>query len=197
MISLSDSAEVIVIGAGPAGLAAGMALGPKAVVIETGPSANSRRRYDLVESTAGVGGAGLFSDGKFSYRPSASALWKLDEVLLGRAMEWLERTLGQFDIPYSEGLWINEDAKSLADFSKKSYPSYYADPDQRRLLVNWMAESTADLRPGTEAIGVQPTSDGWKVVLADGSVRPDRSWFRLGSMTIGRSVIDTTRPSGS
>jgi hypothetical protein len=82
--------DAVVVGAGPAGLsaAAELAMAGSCLAIEQGPPVRRRRRDAPVELLEGVGGAGLFSDGKHSFFPSATALWTLpDEGALGRAFE--------------------------------------------------------------------------------------------------------------
>lgn len=62
--------DVAVIGAGPAGLATIQALnnsGKKIALIDSGASIRNRNRLLHEEMTHGHGGAGLFSDGKFSF----------------------------------------------------------------------------------------------------------------------------------
>src|SRR5262245_10794011 len=74
------SYDVVIVGAGPAGLAAADALSRRTenyLLVEAGAAIGERDRYAPRSVTAGVGGAGLFSDGKFSFFPAASALWRL------------------------------------------------------------------------------------------------------------------------
>ncbi len=97
--------RVAIIGAGPAGLAASKALtqlDEDVVVIDAGARLEMRDHRDQARLTSGYGGAGLYSDGKFSFYPSATALWKLGErESLKRSFEWLQSLLGTLstDIP--------------------------------------------------------------------------------------------------
>ena len=65
--------NVVIVGAGPAGLFAAHELskqgGFKVFVIDKGKSVLSRTRSEVM---CGVGGAGLFSDGKLNFTPSLS-----------------------------------------------------------------------------------------------------------------------------
>ncbi|MBR9678942.1 MAG: FAD-binding protein [Nanoarchaeota archaeon] len=65
--------KVVIVGAGPAGLFAAYELSKhddlKVFVIDKGKSVLSRKRSDVM---CGVGGAGLFSDGKLNFTPSLS-----------------------------------------------------------------------------------------------------------------------------
>jgi uncharacterized FAD-dependent dehydrogenase len=61
---------------------------------ERGPTDWARDREDPTDIAAGVGGAGLFSDGKFSFYPSATDLWKLrPESDLREAYSWVQALL--------------------------------------------------------------------------------------------------------
>ncbi len=72
--------DVIVIGGGVSGLSAAFALKQKnqrVLVVERGRHIYERQRENAFDVSNGIGGAGLFSDGKLSMYPSASKLWKL------------------------------------------------------------------------------------------------------------------------
>ena len=72
--------DVTILGTGPAGLAAAHRLrntNLKLLVLDAGKAVDKRDRYSPYDATTGDGGAGLFSDGKFSFFPSATALWTL------------------------------------------------------------------------------------------------------------------------
>ena len=74
--------DVIIIGAGPAGLAAGLLLEKEKVqyvILEKGKDLLRRNVRNPEDVASGIGGSGLFSDGKLSFPPSASEMWgKLD-----------------------------------------------------------------------------------------------------------------------
>ena len=72
------SCDVIVVGAGPSGLSAGYILEQNNVnyrILEKGKLPQYRKRDDSRDIMSGVGGGGLFSDGKISFPPSGSWLW--------------------------------------------------------------------------------------------------------------------------
>ena len=72
--------DVIIIGGGVSGLSAAFALKQKkqrVLVVERGKHIYERQREIVFDVSNGIGGAGLFSDGKLSMYPSASKLWKL------------------------------------------------------------------------------------------------------------------------
>jgi hypothetical protein len=91
---------LVVVGCGPAGLAAAWSLWEHApgldwLALEAGGALRERRRGDPGDVTAGVGGAGLYSDGKFSFYPAAGELWRLpDGGRLLRSYAWVRSLLG-------------------------------------------------------------------------------------------------------
>jgi len=92
--------DVLIIGAGPSGLAAGSGcakIGLSYVILDAGKSLESRERATPKDIVTGIGGAGLFSDGKFSFFPSASALWQLDDkAALREAYRWYQSVLSPY-----------------------------------------------------------------------------------------------------
>src|SRR5262245_31573660 len=94
--------DAVVVGAGPAGLSAAAELaaaGAACLIVDGGPPAHARRRDSPDDLLAGVGGAGLFSDGKHSFFPSASRLWTLpDPAVLARAFDATAALLARYGI---------------------------------------------------------------------------------------------------
>lgn len=137
-------AELVVLGAGPAGLSAGLAAlerGIDCVVFERGGTASSRDRHRAEDLVSGVGGAGLYSDGKFSFAPSATRLWELrPAVALREAYGWVANQLDEHGISapaFPDGVDLEHNA---ADGSLKPYPSQYMPLEDRMLLVGSLAE---------------------------------------------------------
>jgi predicted NAD/FAD-dependent oxidoreductase len=90
---MSNSYDVVILGMGPAGLAAASTLrasGLKLAMVDAGKSVGKRDRYDANNATQGDGGAGLFSDGKFSFFSSATGLWSLPRHLDLRTAYYLD-----------------------------------------------------------------------------------------------------------
>jgi uncharacterized FAD-dependent dehydrogenase len=97
--------DVIIIGAGASGLMSAYQLAKKekkVLVIEQGKNLFDRRQNTPVDVANGIGGAGFFSDGKFSFFPSASNLWNLDLNLLKSSYEQFKYFLNQFNIEVPE-----------------------------------------------------------------------------------------------
>ncbi|MDB6007497.1 MAG: putative fad dependent oxidoreductase protein, partial [Prosthecobacter sp.] len=136
--------DVLIIGAGPAGLAAGSMLKKEGLivqVIDNGESIDERQHHDHDILGEGVGGSGLYSDGKFSFYPSASKLWKLeDKESLKTAYTWL-RLLAQkygLDMPdfphHEEAVLCPSDCNTGGPISK-TYKSIYGTLEMRLRLI--------------------------------------------------------------
>ncbi|KAK2028280.1 FAD/NAD(P)-binding domain-containing protein [Colletotrichum zoysiae] len=139
--------HVIIIGMGPAGLAAAARLkgtGIQFTILDSGKAVQQRDRYLPEDATRGHGGAGLFSDGKFSFFPSASELWSLPrDSDLREAYGWTCDVLNQAGLetpPFPS----NPNAYSVAGMVEsehwklKDYPSDYLSLDARLKLVHDM-----------------------------------------------------------
>jgi uncharacterized protein len=142
--TVGEMVELVVLGAGPAGLSAGLAAlerGVDCVVLERGTTASSRDRARAEDLVSGVGGAGLYSDGKFSFAPSATALWVLKPMgALREAYRWVADQLGEHGISapaFPEGADQRHDA---VGGPLKPYPSQYMPLEDRMRLVGSLAE---------------------------------------------------------
>jgi uncharacterized protein len=144
--------DVIIIGAGPAGLAAANACydrGINAILFDCGNDSTERDRHIPADIGQGVGGAGLFSDGKFSFYPSATQLWDLQPAAhLKLAYTWVSGVLQKFGIDAPElPTGTNSSPRIPSEhFETKTYTSAKMDLDRRSDLVSTLA-STANLRP--------------------------------------------------
>jgi uncharacterized FAD-dependent dehydrogenase len=139
--------DAIVIGAGPAGLSAAAELaGGSCLLVEAGPEARARDRASPIDLLAGVGGAGLFSDGKHSFFPSASALWQLPRA--ADAFEATARWLRGYGV--EAGAFPSEPAPLVAPggWRAKSYPSIYVPLEARFRMIDelWRSEHLAGAR---------------------------------------------------
>src|SRR5213080_4023389 len=87
--------SLLVVGGGPACLARQHDF----LLVEVGARVGQRDHADQRRLGTGVGGSGLYSDGKFSFFPSASALWRLpDRAALRTSWAWLSGLLGRFGL---------------------------------------------------------------------------------------------------
>jgi hypothetical protein len=146
--NVGEVAELVVLGAGPAGLSAGSAAlerGVDCVVLERGGLASSRDRGRPEDLVSGVGGAGLYSDGKFSFAPSATALWDLEpKAALREAYEWAASQLGERGISPPRFPENGGKATSGANGALKPYPSQYLSLEERMRLVDSLAEGLGE-----------------------------------------------------
>lgn len=136
--------DAVVIGAGPAGLAAGMVLkdnGMQYLILEKGKDLIERDVRTPGDISSGVGGCGLFSDGKLSFAPSASNLWtKLRKQELEKSYEDLWKVMNQFGINLL--LWEDEWTvlSKKGESSLKKYHSIVMNNFVRIRLLNFFYE---------------------------------------------------------
>lgn len=145
--------DVAIIGMGPCGLAAAASFkdsGLRLAIIDAGKPSHERDRHNASDATAGHGGAGLFSDGKFSFFPSATQLWTLPHMNdLKRAYTWTSGTLNTagLDTPpfpehpdqYSGNLCSKSGFED--HWVLKNYPSDYLSlPARLRLIEDLVSE---------------------------------------------------------
>jgi uncharacterized FAD-dependent dehydrogenase len=171
---MENKYDIQIVGMGPAGLAAANRLrgtGLKFAMVDAGKAVYDRDRYSPDDSTRGDGGAGLFSDGKFSFFPSASELWSLPRTSdLRAAYDWTCSVLGSAGLdtpPFPE----DPRAYSFADpgteeWMLKTYPSDYLSLDTRLKLVEDMVASVAGdvfRESNTKDIRYDPSADDFTV----------------------------------
>jgi len=190
--------DVAVLGAGPAGLAAATAardLGANVVVLEQGKALRDRSQDNRDDIVSGVGGAGLYSDGKFSFFPSATAVWRLEpRPLLVAGYEWLGQTLAPAGLPVPAlPVGTITVAPAAAGTVRKRYPSFYLPIGERNAITRRLANDIGDcIRTSMTMTGFGQSSLGhaWlrtangiitarRVVLAPG---------RLGPLVIAQSL---------
>lgn len=139
--------DLLVIGAGPAGLSAGVAAldrGRSVRVLERGGSAAQRDRSRPQDIVSGVGGAGLYSDGKFSFAPSATRLWTLSpSSALRDAYGWAAERMREGGLeppPFCAEEVVHPEVTN----SIKSYPSQYMALDARERLIASLEQRLGD-----------------------------------------------------
>jgi hypothetical protein len=147
--------DVLVVGAGPAGLAAAHGLAASrlsVLVVDSGKAVLDRDRGSSREITRGQGGAGLFSDGKFSFFPSATELWRLPHAeQLRAAYEWTCDFLGAagMDTPAFPEQRSADDLEA-GQWALKKYPSQYLSLNARLdLTKRLVADLDAQTRTQT------------------------------------------------
>ena len=130
----------MVIGAGPAGLSAAVQLSShgRCLILDEGGEAPARDRRAPRELLSGVGGAGLFSDGKHSFYPSASALWTLpDEAARAAAFHHTAQLLARFGVDAGALPIAMVDTSTISgSWQPKVYRSVYISLPDRFAMID-------------------------------------------------------------
>lgn len=130
--------KTAIIGAGPAGLAALKTISQSPTEIflfDAGKSHEERDHAVASDLGVGIGGAGLFSDGKFSFYPSGTQVYKLkNQRIISDGHEWLCDELTKVGIE-SFPLCFNNQTILSDPFLVKNYPSSYGGLEQRKQLI--------------------------------------------------------------
>lgn len=166
--------ETLIIGGGPAGLAIANALlfggDNDFLLIDSGKPLTERDRLTPGGISSGLGGAGLFSDGKFSFFPSASKLWQLpDKESLDKAYQWLTTLFARYnrDVPPIDLNHTNYIVQ--ASGSLKYYPSFYLELDARYHLINHLTkEFQNNIQLNTTLIDIIQLDDGSYKIVTNG-----------------------------
>ena len=130
--------DVVFIGAGPSALCGANYLKLNSnlsfLIIDKGKEIEKRNHESEIDICSGVGGNGLFSDGKFSYFPAGSEIWKLDKTYLLKAYEYLRSIMSPYhDIPELTDLDYFSNDDEL--WKIKDYKTYYLSLEQRYKMI--------------------------------------------------------------
>jgi len=144
--------KILVIGAGPAGISFAScfsAFHKDFILVDMGSDHNMRHRDDPFDCVAGVGGAGLFSDGKFSFFPSGTAIWTLPEQeILKKSYEYLKdlfRDVVDVKIPEFPSDMEIRKLTSNTSYELKKYPCFYISLEKRKQLISSLTEKIPQL----------------------------------------------------
>ncbi len=165
--------KILIVGAGPAGISAGAALssrGIQSVIVELGKNIKERDHNLAEDLGMGIGGAGVFSDGKFSYYPSGTKIYDLENKSnLKISHKWLESHMDKCGINYLKYENIDEKHKidaSKQNFIEKKYPSFYGDLEQRKNLIsNIEGEIKGSILTDSKLIKLSKVQDKYKALI--------------------------------
>ena len=142
--------NTIIIGGGVSGLTVAYKLklmGKRVVVLERGKDIFYRKRYLPYDVANGIGGAGLYSDGKLSLYPSATNLWHLDDKALRDAYFEFKEFIGDFSVDIGDFPEIQDETENAERFRIKRYKSLQLSLEQRMGIIYRMAMAI-----GTESL---------------------------------------------
>lgn len=171
-------APLTIIGAGPAGLAAGIACQHAGVdfnIVELGKPLAARKHGDPADLALGTGGAGLYSDGKFSFFPSATQLWSLKpRADLDSSYEWLSLEMAKVGLKASQVPTAQEvellQSRPSEQFQQKSYQSVYGSFAQRATFIQSLESALAGrIWTNTAVTAFAESEHGYRLTL----LRPD------------------------
>jgi uncharacterized FAD-dependent dehydrogenase len=134
--------EYIIVGAGPAGLTTRYGLylqnQHNYLLIDSGTDLSQRDRYNPKDCIEGIGGAGLFSDGKFSFYPAGEKLWLLEQTNLKKSYAQLASVFQDLlEIPpYPDRPTHCQMKQANEKWELKQYPSVYLSLDERTALIS-------------------------------------------------------------
>lgn len=166
--------DIIVIGAGPAGLAflASEAMQSKSIaLVEMGKDLDERDSVPT-EIATGVGGAGAYVDGKFSFYPAGKALYDLDYLILSKAYAEFAKHLQAFTdqeipaLPSRERI-AKYQFKTSKKWQLKAYESIYLSIEERFDYLRWLDQRKC-LLIRQKVIAIEPIPLGYKVGLSNG-----------------------------
>jgi uncharacterized FAD-dependent dehydrogenase len=198
---LNGMYDVAVVGAGPAGLAAATSacqLGADVLVIEQGKHIEGRSQDHGTDVVCGVGGAGLYSDGKFSFYPSATALWSIQpahELLAGYG--WLGELLTAEGLRVPDFPKIPWPRRAEGAIERKEYPSFYLPIAQRmKILRSLSSRLETCMRTQCRVAAFQHTGDHVRLLTETGDVIAEArrvvvALGRYGPLALRRSLNDS------
>jgi len=157
-------------------------MGKRVVVVEHGRDLFNRKRESPFDVANGIGGAGLYSDGKLSFYPSATELWKLEERDLHDAYLYFKEFMGNFSIDVGDYPDIEEKPEKEERVWFKRYESIQMSLEQRMGIVYRMA-----MVVGAEALLTE--TDVTKITKSDGRYEIETAHNGQKSVIIAESII--------
>ena len=168
--------DTIIIGGGVSGLMTAYYLtlhNRRVLVIERGHQFYERHHIKPFDVANGVGGSGLFSDGKVSLYPSATQLWKLEKENLKIAYSVIEEFLRPFDvnIPSFSDEWSKDSTEESSSYEKQ-YDSIVLSQEQRTMIAFKLIQSIGSEKiiADTEVVRITLKNNAFELVAKCGSL---------------------------
>lgn len=175
---MTPSFGAVVVGAGPAGLSAAAELSERTrcLLIEQGSPAPARDRDAPADVLQGAGGAGLFSDGKHSFFPSASGLWKLpDRGVLAGSYDATTRLLARYGVeagPMPSGS-LRTNGGEKGAWVEKHYPALYVGFDERLACIEELWGKAGERRSGARVVDAERAGKEISLLLEENTRREE------------------------
>lgn len=176
---MSDTYDIAIIGAGPAGLSLAYRLSVLGknnfILIDKGNETNERKRNSEFDSICGIGGAGLYSDGKFSFFPSSTKLWNIfDHNIANKGLDFVMNITG-FDkdqVNY-ERMKTNDITECKGEWFLKEYPSFYLPLDNRILIIDKLYEGAkkGTIKLGCSVNDIQRNNENYALITSNGKIK--------------------------
>lgn len=114
------------------------------LIVDVGTNLTRRDHNSETDCVNGVGGAGLFSDGKFSWHPAGTEVWNLEKNKLRKSYKFIKDTIE----PYvEENRLLDDTIEKIPDFPEiqenflsddtwklKNYITHYLSLEQRKQM---------------------------------------------------------------
>ncbi len=166
--------KILVIGAGPAGISLGNCLAKSTkdfLIVDMGSDLLIRDRDDPFDCVAGAGGAGLFSDGKFSFFPSGTAIWTLpNQNMLNESYKELQDLFKdsiETDIPEFPSEGDISRMTSNSSYELKKYPCFYIPLEKRKQLISHMTQEIPKILYNHKMVDWEKVDGKYRVQLED------------------------------
>ena len=132
--------DVVLVGSGPSNISCANYLKHIGIddflIFDTGKNITSRNHNSSLDCVHGVGGAGIFSDGKFSFCPAGTYVWeKFNSSELNESYAHLEKMFEGFISVPKLIQTQNEKNDDMSEWHLKDYESVYLDLDKRIKLT--------------------------------------------------------------
>lgn len=176
---MSEYFDLIIIGAGPAGLMNGYTLiknnkNLKIKILEQGKELNNRDHNYEKDLTNGIGGAGLFSDGKFSWFPAGNEIWKYDKKYMLECYDDLKIIFNELGITipeYPNDNDISTYIEKKDNWNLKNYAVTYLSLEQRKKMINIIERTVGNnIQYNTTVTNITKKNDIYRIYTSNGEI---------------------------